>query len=152
MQIATKLPNENIQSYQLQMFYSGRGGGKLPNANCDQTTNSQLFQSFPTEVAQNDSEWHISPDSQLFQSFPTKVAQNDSEWPILPDLQLSQSFPTKVTQNDSEWPISPNLQLANLFPPKWLRMTRNGQFCLICTFPICSHQSGSELLGPAKFA
>ena len=46
---------------------------------------SQLFQSFPTEVAQNDS---ISSDSQLFQSFPTKVAQNDSEWSILPDSQL----------------------------------------------------------------
>ena len=31
---------------------------------------------FLTEVAQNDSEWPISPDLQLFQSFPTKVAQN----------------------------------------------------------------------------
>ena len=28
-------------------------------------------------MAQNDSEWPIFPDSQLFQSFPTKVAQND---------------------------------------------------------------------------
>ena len=27
----------NIQTYQLQMIDSG-GGGKLPNANCDQTT------------------------------------------------------------------------------------------------------------------
>ena len=35
-QIVTKLPNENIQNYQLEMFNSG--GGKLPNANCDQTT------------------------------------------------------------------------------------------------------------------
>ena len=32
----TKLPNENIQNYQLAMFW-GRGG-KLPNADCDQTT------------------------------------------------------------------------------------------------------------------
>ena len=38
--------------------------------------NLQLFQSFPTEVAQNDLEWAILPDSQLFQSFPTKVALN----------------------------------------------------------------------------
>ena len=38
------------------------------------------------------------PDLQLFQSFPTKVAQNDSEWPILPDFQLFQSFSTKVAQ------------------------------------------------------
>ena len=36
MQIVTKLPNENIQNYQLEMFDSG--GGKLPNANCHQTT------------------------------------------------------------------------------------------------------------------
>ena len=38
MQIVTKLPNENIQNYQLQMINSRGGGGKLPNANCDQTT------------------------------------------------------------------------------------------------------------------
>ena len=42
MQIVnTKLPNENVQTYQLQMIDSGGrgGGGKLPNANCeDQTT------------------------------------------------------------------------------------------------------------------
>ena len=46
-------------------------------------SNSHLFQSFPTEVAQNDLKWPILPDSQLFQSFPTEVAQNDSEQPIL---------------------------------------------------------------------
>ena len=40
MQIVTKLQNENIQNYQLQMIDSGGagGGGKLPNANYDQTT------------------------------------------------------------------------------------------------------------------
>ena len=68
-------------------------------------SDSQLFQSFPTKVAQNDSEWPISPALQLFQSFPTAVAQNDSEWPISPDSQLFQSFPTKAAQNDLEWPI-----------------------------------------------
>ena len=57
MQIVTKLPNENIQNYQLQMIDSkGGGGGKLPNTNCDQTTNSQLFQSFLHQSG--------SPDSQ----------------------------------------------------------------------------------------
>ena len=77
-QIVTKLPNENIQTYQPQMIDSGGGGNyqlqivtKLPNGT--------------TEVAQNDSEQPILPDSQLCQSFPTGVAQNDLEWPILPD-------------------------------------------------------------------
>ena len=51
-------------------------------------------------MAQNDLEQPILPNSQLFQSFPTEVAQNDSEELILPDLQLFQSFPTKVAQND----------------------------------------------------
>ena len=61
--------------------------------------------------------------------------RSGSESPISHDLQLFQSFPTEVAQNDSERPISPNLQLSNLFPLKWLRMTRNGQFCLICNSP-----------------
>ena len=51
MQIVTKLPNENIQNYQLEMFYSGVGvnsqiqivtklpNGKYPNI---QTTNDQF--------------------------------------------------------------------------------------------------------------
>ena len=45
MQIVTKLPNENIQNYQLEM--SDSGGGKLPNANCDQTTNWK-YKKLPT--------------------------------------------------------------------------------------------------------
>ena len=74
------------------------------------------FQSFSTKVAQNDSEWQISPNLQLFQFFLTKVAQNDLEWPISPILQLSESFPTKVAQNDLEWPILLDLQLYQSFP------------------------------------
>ena len=66
---------------------------------------SQLFQSFPTKVAQDNSEWPILHNLQLFQSFPTEVAQNDSKWPIFPDSQLFQSFPTEVAQDDSELPI-----------------------------------------------
>ena len=46
------------------------------------------FLIFPTEVAQNDSEWPFLNALQFFQCFSTEVAQNDSEWPILPDLQL----------------------------------------------------------------
>ena len=94
----------------------------------------QLFQSFPTKVAQNDSEWPISLVLQLFQSFPTEVAQNDSEWPIFPDLQLFQSFPTKVAHNHSEWAILLALQLFQSFPTEWLRMTRSDQFCSIFNF------------------
>ena len=60
MQIVnTKLPNENIQFYQLQMIYSGGGVNyqmqiviKLPNGT--------------TKVAQNDLEQPILPNSQLF--------------------------------------------------------------------------------------
>ena len=51
MQIVTKLPNENIQNYQLEMF-SGRGGGnyqmqivtKLPNENI-QNYQLEMFKS-----------------------------------------------------------------------------------------------------------
>ena len=35
--VNTKLPNENIQTYQPQMIYSG-GGGKWPNTNCEHQT------------------------------------------------------------------------------------------------------------------
>ena len=45
------------------------------------------------------------PDLQLFQSFPTEVAQNDLKRPISPNLQLFQSFPTNAAQNDLEWPV-----------------------------------------------
>ena len=56
-------------------------------------------------MPQNDLEWQFSPDVQLFQFFPTEVTQDNSEQPILPDLQLFQSFPTEVAKNDSERPI-----------------------------------------------
>ena len=64
--VNTKLPNENIQFYQLQLINSGGGVGvnyqmqiviKLPNGT--------------TRVAHNDSEQPILPNSQVFQSLPT---------------------------------------------------------------------------------
>ena len=105
-------------------------------------------------MAQNDSEWPISPDLQLFQSFPTEVAQN-GQFRLIHNF--SNLFPLKwlrMTQNDQFRPIcnfsnlfppkwlrmTQNSQFhlirkfSNLFPPKWLRMTRNGQFCLIHNF------------------
>ena len=130
MQIVTKLPNENIQTYQPKMVC---WWGELPNENIQnyqlQMIDSgggvnyqmQIVTKLPngtTEVAQNDSEQPILPDSQLFQSFATEVAQNDSEWAISPNSQLFPSFPTKVAQNDSEQPILPDSQLFQSFPTK----------------------------------
>ena len=58
MQIVnTKLPNENIQTYQPQMISSGVGEGNYQ---------MQIVNKLPNGT--------------------TKVAQNDSEQPILPDL------------------------------------------------------------------
>ena len=52
-------------------------------------SNSDDQRSNPSNESQPiNSEWPILPDLQVFQSFPTKVAQNDLQWPILPDLQL----------------------------------------------------------------
>ena len=128
MQIVnTKLPNENIQTYQPQMIDSGRGVNyqiqivtKLPNGT--------------TKVPQNDLEWPNLPDSQLFQSFPTKVAQNDSEQPISPNSQLSNLFPPKWLRMIWNGQICLIHNFSNLFQPKWLRMTQNSQFCLIHNF------------------
>ena len=78
-------------------------------------------------MPQNDLEWPNFPNLQLFQSFPTKVAQDNLEQPILPDLQLFQSFPAEVAQNGQFCPIC---NFSNLFPLKWLRMTQNSQFCM----------------------
>ena len=70
------------------------------------------------------------PDLQLFESFPTRVAQNDPQWPILPPkwLGLAQNgqfstfprFPPKkqliLTRNGQFHPIH---FFSNLFPPNW---------------------------------
>ena len=66
-------------------------------------------------MAQNDSEWPISPDLQLFQSFPTEVAQNDLNGEFA-QFATFPIFSTEVAQNDSEWPISPDSQLFQCFP------------------------------------
>ena len=131
MQIVnTKLPNENIQTYQSQMIDSRGGGGvnyqmqiviKLPNGT--------------TKVAQNDSEQPILPNSQLFQSFSTKVALKMTlNSQFCPIHNFSNLFPLKwlrMTQNSQFHPIH---NFANLSLPEWLRMTQNGQFCLIHNF------------------
>ena len=57
--------------------------------------------------------WPIFAILQLFQYFPTEVVEIDSEWPILDILQLFQYFPTEVNQIDSEWPI---LAVSHTFP------------------------------------
>ena len=49
--------------------------------------------------------WPIFAILQLFQYFPTEVVEIDSEWPILAVLQLFQYFLTEVVQIYLEWPI-----------------------------------------------
>ena len=81
------------------------------------------------------------PELQLFQSFPTKVAQNDQFCLI---CNFSNLFPLKwlrMTRNGQFHLIH---NFSNLSPPKWLRMTWNTNFARFATFPIFSHQSGSE--------
>ena len=76
MQIVTKLPNENIQTYQLQMIDLGVGG-KLPNTNCDQTTKGK----YPKLLTANDQFWGgrgVNYQMQIVIKLPngtTKVAQ-----------------------------------------------------------------------------
>ena len=54
MQIVnTKLPNENIQTYQPQMIDLG-GGGKWPNTNCKHQTTKWKYPNLPTT---NDQLW-----------------------------------------------------------------------------------------------
>ena len=94
------------------------------------------------------------PDSQLFQSFPTGMAQNDLEWPILPHSQLFPSFATKAShfwrnlKNFHSWggvTLANCLSFStflNRFTPKQLKMTHNGQFC---------QKSGLDWLQMANF-
>ena len=101
-------------------------------------------------MAQNDSEWPISPDSQLFQSFPIEVAWNGQFCPICnfsnlfppkwlrmtwngqfrPIHNFSNLFPLKWLRMTPNGQFHPIRNFSNLFPLKWLRMTRNGQFCI----------------------
>ena len=94
-QIVTKLPNENIHNYQLEMFDSGRGGrgSKLPNAKWLRMTRNGQF----------------CPIDNFSNLFPPK-------WP-------------RMTWNGQFHPIR---NFSNLFPLKCLRMTWNGQFWFVC--------------------
>ena len=129
MQIVTKLPNENIQNYQLQMFNSGEGGrGELPNAKWLRMTQNGQFC-----LIHN-----------FFKHFPLKwlgMTRNSQFCPICNFSNLFRPKWLRMTQSSQFHPIH---YFSNLFPPKWLRMTRSSQFCLFTTFPIFSHQSGSE--------
>ena len=118
MQIVTKLPNENIQNYQLQMINSGGGGGKLPNANCGQTTKLK----YPKLPTTNDRFWGEGgklPNANCDQT--TKwYHRSGSEWlgtANFAQFATFQSFPTEVAQNDSEWPIQAKLLILSHFEP-----------------------------------
>ena len=104
----------------------------------------QLFESFPTEVAQKDSQWQILPPKWL------RLAQNDqfSTFPIfLHKKQL------RLTLNGQFHPIC---TFSNLFPPKQLIFSPNlkifvlggggtsANFPRFCNFHIISNRSGSK--------
>ena len=74
--------------------------------------------------------WILS-ELQLFQSFPTKVAQNGQFCQICNFSNLFLPKWLRMTWNGQFHLIR---NFSNLLLLKWLTMTRNGQFCLICNF------------------
>ena len=115
MQIVTKLPNENVQSYQLQMIDSG-GGGKLPNVNCDQTTKWK----YPKLPTTNDRfGGGVTTKCKLWPS--TKwYHRSGSEWLGTANFAQFTTFPIFSHRSGSEW-----LGVAN--------------FAWFATFPIFSY-------------
>ena len=128
----------------------------------------------PTKGIQNDSEQSVLPNSQLFQFFPTEAAQNDlrtanfmpnfipfsilflikvdSEWLGMANFTRCATFQIFSHQSFSEWLGMSNFAwfaiFVNLFPPKQLKMTGNGKFLLNSQlFHIFFHQSSSEWFG-----
>ena len=97
--------------------------------------NFARFSTYPIfshqSVAQNDSEWPISPDFQLTQSFPAEVwlrmTRNGQFCPICNFSNLFLLKQLRMTQNGQFHPIC---NISHLSSPKWLRMTQNGQFCM----------------------
>ena len=72
-----------------------------------------------------------------FPIFPTEVAQNDLEWPISPNFQL---FPPKhlifgemtkffIPEGGHIGNSFEFFNFLNHFTPKWLKMTYDGKFC-----------------------
>ena len=85
----------------------------------------------------NENQYWLNNYLQLFQSFPTEVTQNDSEWPILPPIHnYFNLFPLKWLRMTRISQFCLICNFSSLLPLKWLRLTRNGQFCPICNFSI----------------
>ena len=62
---------ENIQTYQLQMTNSRGGGrGKLPNANCDQTTKWKISKNYQQEM------FKVNYQMQIVTKLPNENIQN----------------------------------------------------------------------------
>ena len=87
----------------------------------------QLFQSFPTKVAQNGQFCPICNFSNLFPLKWLRMTRNGQFCPICNFSNLSPLKWLRMTRNGKFHLIH---NFSNLFPPKWLRMTRNGQFCM----------------------
>ena len=131
-----------------------------PNSQLFQSFPAKLAHFWPNVKTLGGYIGQIFPDLQLFELFPTAVAQNDPQWPILPLKWLGlaqngqfwsifnfcQVFPPKtwliLTWNGQFHPIH---NFSNLFPPNWLifgQMSKLwggtlAKFSQICSFLNC---------------
>ena len=133
MQNVTKLPNENIQNYQLEMFKS-EGGGKLPNANCDQTTKWK----YPKLPTRNVWFWRVSKlPNTIVTKLPNENIQNyqlemfdfGGEGSKLPNANVTK-LPNENIQNyqlemfDSGGRGQVNCQTCKLWPNYQMKISK----------------------------
>ena len=114
MQIVTKLPNENIQNYQLGMFDSGGQGNYQ----------TQIVTKLPNENIQN-------YQLQMFDSGGRGVNYQ---------MQIVTKLPNENIQNYQTQMFDSGVGVGGKLPnTQWLRMMQNSQFCRIRNFSIFSH-------------
>ena len=81
-QIVAKLPNGNIQTFQPQMIDSVVGGGKWPNTNCEHQTTK-----YPNLPTTNDRFWGGGINHQMqiwIPNYQMKISKpTNHKWPVL---------------------------------------------------------------------
>ena len=112
MQIVTKLPNENIQNYQLAMFDSEGGGGfsKLPNANCDQTTKWK-YPKLPTRNVRFLRRGGVNYQMQIVTKLPNENIQNYQQEMF--DFGGGEKLPNANCNQTTKWKY-PKLPIRNV--------------------------------------